>query len=604
MHLQHLKITNYKSFYETTEFEFEPGFNILLGANSSGKSSVLEAIAFGQVDDNPHLSVLNSEEVGHRPATKPAFELTFDASIREVNKLALPEDRFFLELQTESGQPHITNKVFLPLILKNKGLEVHIKRDFASGVFARIEIEGMPTRWRQVNVNDSRSHLGVWVSSDSTSELSGFDVPNRDIDAIRLNLSTKIYRLHSERAIQATYGHQNPSGDLLPNGANLAYCINHLQTNNKDLFERLNALLHRVFPTIHWVSAPPGANQQFELKVQSTPTHLNRADLAVSINKVGTGVGNVLAMLYIALTSQTQRLILLEEPNSFLHPRALRELMAILADVGSQHQYFVTTHSSDVLRTIDASTVTLLEHDGQQTSIRQTAGKTLHELKAGLLDLGISLTDLHGCDKVLWVEGETEEAVFPLLLRHYLPEKAQGVAVLALHATGDFDSKKVTPKSVAEIYKTLSESSFLAPPMVAIVLDKEARRPEQIAQTEADCQGLVHFLPEVMLEDYFLHPAAIQAVISDNLAQEADVTKVASALEHAKKSEECRLKPKNPSDTTWHAAKVLDAVFRSLGMRSYHKTAHGPEIVKWLLRNEPKHLEPLSHWLKQVMQEQ
>ena len=136
-------------------------------------------------------------------------------------------------------------------------------------------------------------------------------------------------------------------------------------------------------------------------------------------------IRDALAMLYVALTAPAQRFILLEEPNSFLHPRALRELLAILAEIGGKHQFFITTHSSDVLRTIKASTVTLLEYDGQRTTIKQTTGDKLHELQAGLVDLGISLTDLHGCDKVLWVEGETEEAIFPMLLRHFFPEMAQ-----------------------------------------------------------------------------------------------------------------------------------------------------------------------------------
>ena len=254
------------------------------------------------------------------------------------------------------------------------------------------------------------------------------------------------------------------NGELLPNSSNLAFCVNHLQSNNKDLFDELNKLLHRVFPTIFWVGVPPTANSQFELKVHTSPSSLNRGDLAVPINQVGTGVGNALAMLYVALTAQTQRFILLEEPNSFLHPRALRELLAILAEVGSKHQFFVTTHSSDVLRTIKASTVTLLEHDGCQTTVKQTSGSELHKFQAGLVDLGIRLTDLHGCDKVLWVEGETEEAIFPLLLKHYFPELAQGIAVLPLHATGDFEAKKYGPKKVAAIYKKLSQCSFLVAP--------------------------------------------------------------------------------------------------------------------------------------------
>lgn len=55
MYLKQLKITNYKSFFETTEFIFELGFNVLLGANSSGKTSVLEAITVAHFKTPPSL---------------------------------------------------------------------------------------------------------------------------------------------------------------------------------------------------------------------------------------------------------------------------------------------------------------------------------------------------------------------------------------------------------------------------------------------------------------------------------------------------------------------------------------------------------------------
>ena len=118
--------------------------------------------------------------------------------------------------------------------------------------------------------------------------------------------------------------------------------------------------------------------------------------------------------------------------------------------------------------------------------VKQTSGNELHKFQAGLVDLGIRLTDLHGCDKVLWVEGETEESIFPILLKYYFPQLAQGIAVLPLHATGDFEAKKYEPKKVAEIYKKLSQGSFLAPPMMAIALDKERRKDSEVKQIEID----------------------------------------------------------------------------------------------------------------------
>ena len=340
---------------------------------------------------------------------------------------------------------------------------------------------------------------------------------------------------------------------------------------------------------------------QFELRVQTTPTHLNRNELTVPIDQVGTGVGNALAMLYVTLTAQTQRFILLEEPNSFLHPRALRELLAILAEIGGKHQFFITTHSSDVLRTVKASTVTLLEYDGQQTTVKQATGDKLHELQAGLIDLGISLTDLHGCDKVLWVEGETEEAIFPLLLRHFFPEMAQGIAVLPLYATGDFESKKYEPKKVAAIYEKLCTGSFLAPPMVAIALDRERRKLSEIEQVQKDCEGVVHFLPKTMLEDYLLDADAIAIVLNQ---PEITPAKVKEALAEAQTAAACLLHPLNKESKILHAANVLTFVFDRLAKVEYHKTSHGPKIAEWLISNKVDAFGELKGWFGKFLKGQ
>ena len=44
MYMSRFQILNYKSFLETTEIEFKPGFNVITGKNSAGKTSLLEAL--------------------------------------------------------------------------------------------------------------------------------------------------------------------------------------------------------------------------------------------------------------------------------------------------------------------------------------------------------------------------------------------------------------------------------------------------------------------------------------------------------------------------------------------------------------------------------
>lgn len=602
MYLKQLTISNYKNFFEPKVFEFEPGFNVLLGANSSGKSSVLEAISFHDLANTPHRSILNVIDVGTPLADAPASALSFITTIQELCKQVPPSQDLFVGLGDQKSLFYTEDIQILGDRLKNERLVLDINTDLKIGRFMRLSFENSPSMWRQQHGSGAPfPALQVRSADISAIQVSNFSVGSPDIDQLLSRIIPKIYKFSSERAVQHIYGHHHDS-ELLPSSANLAYCINHLQSSNPDLADELNRLLHRVFPTIHWVGAPGNPSSQFELKVHTNPSHMKRSDLAIPINRVGTGVANALAMLYVALTAQTQRFILLEEPNSFLHPRALRELLAILAEVGGKHQFFVTTHSSDVLRAINASTVTLLEHDGCQTTVKQTSGKELHKFHAGLVDLGIRLTDLHGCDKVLWVEGETEEAIFPLLLKHFFPELAQGIAVLPLHATGDFEAKKYEPRKVAEIYKKLSEGSFLAPPMVAIALDKERRSDSEIKQVEKDCAGIVHFLPRTMLEDYLLDVSGITAVLNQELGYLVLRANVEQALAEAETSASCLLHPLNRSSKAIHAAKVLKAVFNEVGKLEYRKTAHGPKIAAWMLANKPDELRELGDWFGKFLQ--
>lgn len=602
MYLQQLIISNYKSFYEPKTFEFKPGFNVLIGSNSSGKTSVLEAIAFNDLPNTPHRSILNVIDIDTVLTDATSVDLSFDTSFKTLSKLILPQQELYIGNGSGDGNFFIHDTQIALNRIEQEQIAFDIRMDHISGRASRLYFKNWASTWRPNQTSTHFPGIQINLSNLKNLQISNFGAGSADIDQLLSRVVSKTYKFSAERSVAPIYGH-HLNGELLPNSSNLAYCINQLQSNNKDLFEQLNRLVNRIFPTIHWISAPPNGNNQFELKIHTNPPHLNRGDLSIPINRVGTGVGNAVAMLYVVLTAaSSERYILLEEPNSFLHPRALRELLSILAEIGSKHQYFITTHSSDVLRTIQASTVTLLEYDGKQTTIQQTASDKLHQFKTGLIDLGIRLTDLHGCDRVLWVEGETEEAIFPLILQKFFPEIAQGIAVLRLHSTGDFESRKINPEKVAEIYKKLSESSFLAPPMIAITLDQEAKSASQIEKIERECKGIVHFLPKPMIEDYLLDNAAIAAILTIETGKSVTEKDVAQQIEQIILKSCCKLFPKNPENNALHAAQALTFIFNALHQGlEYRKANHGLKIAEWIIQNKSMQFQPLQDWFKPIL---
>jgi predicted ATPase len=602
MHIKKLSIKNYKSFLEETAFEFHPGFNVLLGGNSSGKTSVLEAIEISKFTNKQHRSVRNIVEPDTYWAKGSCVEISVEMTGTELRRHLSRLEEAGISLDLPQVQAYERSPDKLLEKLEREPLRVEFLREHNQNVQGRIIFPEWPASWRTISGNSSFYALKVDLKMNG-AYVGSIGKGSEELDTLFGQLANRTYRFASDRAVAPMSPHNLSGQTLLPDCSNLAFCINHLQTTDRVLFDQLNSLLHRIFPLVHWIGAPPNGNGQFELKVHTVQDWAKRPDLAVSISEVGNGVFNALAMLYVALTAQLQQFLLLEEPNSFLHPRALRELLAILAEVGSQHQFFITTHSSDVLRSLKASSVTLLKNDGCVTTIEQTAGRELTEFRAGLIDLGIRLTDLHGCDSVLWVEGETEEAIFPSLLRHFHPAEAEGIAVLPLHSTGDFESKKMRPGKVAEIYRTLSESSCLAPPMVAIALDREGRKKSEIDQIESDCAGVAQFLRRPMFEDYLLNASAIAQVVNDSFGTSVNDDKVNEAIESAKSEGTCFLHPKSKTNKDLHAAKTLQHVFASLGGdgATYRKTEHGPKLANWILKNKPEEFAELKDWFGKIL---
>lgn len=576
---------------------FGPGFNVLLGANSSGKTTVLEAIRLLNIEQIPHRSLENIVEIDTPWIEAPSIVTRLEIPLDQLKKL-IGGDQFIIPLG-DSASNRIASNRDLEQYWEKNPLSLEFKNRNGNIVEFCTYAMGTQSAKRQMNRE--------WPTLRGTVSASGIDYPEgrstiavtdsfTDVLKIASTLNNRIYRFSAERVVRAMSG--PGSYGLAPDASNLPFCVNHLRASDDFAFNLLNSYLHRIFPSVHSVSSVPTASGHFELKVHTIPSEKRRSDLAITMDRVGTGVSNALAMLYVVLTARTPQIILLEEPNSYLHPRALRELLAILAEAGSQHQFFVTTHSSDVLRSVPASTVTLLENDGIQTRIQQTMQRDLNSFKAGLLDLGIRLTDLHGCDRVLWVEGETEEAVFPKLLAHFFPELAQGIATLRLHATGDFESRKIRPGKVAEIYRRLSSATFLAPPMVAITLDREGKQQSQIDAMLRECEGMVYLLPRPMVEDYFLVPDAILSTVLLEFGVNSSITDVEQALSLALHASENRLLPQHPTDKTPHAAKVLQMLVSQLGGpgANYDKAKHGPLLTQWILENKPAHFDELATW--------
>lgn len=507
MWIQRVEIENYKSFFRPQAMDFAEGFNLILGTNNSGKSTVLQALSLNAPVDAPHRSIANVQEFGQPIVGATRTCLTWTVPVTELRQLRKGEPTYLPYTVERQNELTVMSQEALTDRLLAEVLQVSVER--SRGSF-RVKVGGdlVFADW----LDSSRSALLLRLEERSGQLPVGVFAGNHSAAADLLNhqfgmCSERIYRFDARRYTSAG-GHLVQDGKLDATAGNLPGCITWLQTNDPEGHRLLCELVRRVLPHVCSVQAPPlaGNPSMVELRCYPRPTVERRGDLSVPISEMGAGVVNVVAILFVLLIARHPQVICIDEPNQFLHPKALRELLNILAIEGRQHQYILTAHSAEVISAIKAETVTLLSLDDGQTNVRQAKHHDLALLRDGLADLGIRATELHGRDRVLWVEGQTEEIVFPTLLANFCKAHAAGTAVLRVHDTGAFERKGFDPIKAVEIYTRLSTSSALVPPMVAIVLDRESRSTSERERLEQDRRGRLRFLPRRMLENFLLNP--------------------------------------------------------------------------------------------------
>lgn len=593
MRIDKVAITNYKSFLDTQTIQLEQGFNLLLGTNNAGKTSVLDVIDMEIGLNEPHRSERTIPRYGGQTIESSRLEVTLATGFDELWRLAGASQLYLPVANVYGGLDDRNTIAVLESLIANDG-ELLLTSTFSQGAEV-VSFNSGPLIKGSASRNNPHAPVPSALiqnapgSKDLQIQLANYGGAAGVIGQYAQLFKPRIYRFNAQRRPGFQCAGQG-SSVLDRETITLPYCLNNLQTNDSHGHRLLCDWVNRVFPSVKWIQSTSVGNS-FELRCLPLRPEVRRDDLAIPMARMGAGIGNVIAMLYVVLTAREPQVIAIDEPNAFLHPRALRELLAILEAEGTQHQFILTAHSADVLTAVSTQSISLLEFDGVATTVQQVGPKDLHLLRSGLADLGIRMTDLHAKDRVFWVEGQTEELVMPALLRWACPEVASGTAVLRVERTGTFSRKKgIEPAEVAQIYERLSKSSALVPPMVCILLDGETLLDSKRKEIEAASNGKLRFLERRMLENYLLHHGAIHAVLSE-LGLIVDIERVGDSIAKA-------MGTNDPIAVDGAGALQVCFVELSESKFEFWKTRDVPAMIEWILANDPEFLVPLRECLR------
>lgn len=330
-------------------------------------------------------------------------------------------------------------------------------------------------------------------------------------------------------------------------------------------------------------------------------------ELVFSLDDSGTGVSQVVAILTAVVTSSSS-VIVIDEINSFLHPSAVRKLLSICRTFYPEHQYIVSSHSSEVLTYEGVDQVLLVERSGFTSSVTSLDRDNVSDVRRALKHIGVGMMDVLGSDRVVWVEGPTEEVCFPLALRMTGIGKPPGLTFMSLASTGDFSRRGSTKKAVVNIYEAAIKAVAPLVEGTAFSLDRERLSAESAEDIERQTDGRLLLLPRRNLECYFIHPEAIRAIINE----EAPWLSLSKADVQAK-IEDVATEQSSGGGKHWKGdifskswlervdgAYILKRCFAEATgtLLEYSKTVHGPQIMS---RIDPVDLLELSQYVQKLV---
>ena len=182
--------------------------------------------------------------------------------------------------------------------------------------------------------------------------------------------------------------------------------------------------------------------------------------------------------------------------------------MRVISETYNSHQYIISTHAPEVITLTNNRAFFVVKKSGYNSEVQTVDLRQRDNFQDVANLLGISMTDVFAADKIIWVEGPTEELCFPILYKAKGQQLPNGL-IMSSVTTGDFNAKRRDRAVVYEIYAKLSTASASLTTSIAFSFDSENLNKTDKAQMVKESGEKLVFLPRRHFECYLLHPDAI-----------------------------------------------------------------------------------------------
>lgn len=190
--------------------------------------------------------------------------------------------------------------------------------------------------------------------------------------------------------------------------------LSRFQKKVNENFKKNGGSLEEIRYTVHC-----DPNQLFQVEAQ---TYHQERQVLSPVEHLGKGMRSIylLSLLeaYVDEEDRLPSLILVEDPEIFLHPELQKVSSEILYGLSKKNQVIFSTHSPNLLFNFSIRQIRQMVLDQEcYSTIREKA-----DIDDILNDLGYSANDLMNVSFVFIVEGKQDKSRLPLLLERYYSE--------------------------------------------------------------------------------------------------------------------------------------------------------------------------------------
>ncbi|TQM83725.1 putative AbiEii toxin of type IV toxin-antitoxin system [Saccharothrix saharensis] len=456
--ISRLRLVHYKGFNDFTLSL--KGSSVIVGPNNAGKTTIIGAV---------RLCAYLINQAHSRKPDVLVFDETRDRKIPGFT-LALPESQFTQENIRHEFRETETR---LELEFTNRAKLFAVWPVEDDAYFYLEQLEGMPVR----DKNAARQHFGSIGVVPTISPVE-------------------------HREVVLTYKHVKENYNTRLVSRHFRNQIYHLRDREPDKYPDFVAFALENTPEIERCAlnlSTTSGEPELDFFYRETSTHTEK-----EIYWAGDGLQIWLQVLFHIWRQPDASVLVLDEPDVFLHPDLQRRLVRVLEDVNSQ--VILATHAPEVLAEWSRESVVIVDRT-KGKSRRVNDDRAFAKLNDALgSGFNLRLAKTLRSRVALFVEGTDMKIlrnVAKTVGAHRF-SKEKGLAVVPMEG--------YSKRGMSSAFGWLNESFLNNAVDVFVVLDRDYRSDQAVEQANAELKAFdvrVHAWKRKELESYFLEASTI-----------------------------------------------------------------------------------------------